>query len=184
VERLLELVGLSDSARAFPHELSGAQRQRVALARAIAPEPRLLLLDEPFSNLDVRLRDKLTVEIKDISKTTSITASMVTCNQFEALSVADSVGVIFEDRISSISWNSHPRKPAWLLCRATTTTSWENTSALSPTLKTWQCFLPGHRCISPEKMSVSADPLSVPRLTASISSLLKLHYIPDLYRGT
>jgi iron(III) transport system ATP-binding protein len=84
VERLLELVGLSDSARAFPHELSGAQRQRVALARAIAPEPRLLLLDEPFSNLDVRLRDKLTVKIKDISKTTSITASMVTCNQFDS----------------------------------------------------------------------------------------------------
>ena len=99
VERLLELVGLSDAVRAFPHELSGGQQQRVALARAIAPEPRLLLLDEPFSNLDVTLRDKLTVEVRDILKTTGITALMVTHNQFEAFSVADSVGVIFEGAI-------------------------------------------------------------------------------------
>jgi iron(III) transport system ATP-binding protein len=101
---LLELVGLQDSARAFPHELSGGQQQRVALARAIAPEPKLLLLDEPFSNLDVTLREKLTVEVRDILKTAGITALMVTHNQYEAFSVADSIGVIFDGSIRQ--WDS------------------------------------------------------------------------------
>ena len=104
VTRLLELVGLSNAARAFPHELSGGQQQRVALARAIAPEPKLLLMDEPFSNLDVTLRDKLTVEVRDILKNTGITALMVTHNQFEAFSVADSVGVVFDGSIPQ--WDS------------------------------------------------------------------------------
>lgn len=104
VARLLELVGLSNAARAFPHELSGGQQQRVALARAIAPEPQLLLMDEPFSNLDVTLRDRLTIEVRDILKTAGITALMVTHNQFEAFSVADSVGVIFDGTIQQ--WDS------------------------------------------------------------------------------
>lgn len=104
VEGLLELVGLGSAARSFPHELSGGQQQRVALARAIAPEPKLLLMDEPFSNLDVTLRDKLTVEVRDILKTAGITALMVTHNQFEAFSVADSVGVIFNGSIKQ--WDS------------------------------------------------------------------------------
>ena len=104
VARLLELVGLSTVARAFPHELSGGQQQRVALARAIAPEPKVLLMDEPFSNLDVTLRDKLTVEVRDILKDTNITALMVTHNQFEAFSVADSVGVIFDGSVQQ--WDS------------------------------------------------------------------------------
>ena len=104
IDKLLELVGLVDSARAFPHELSGGQQQRVALARAIAPEPKLLLMDEPFSNLDVTLRDKLTVEVRDILKTAGITALMVTHNQVEAFSVADSVGVVFDGSIQQ--WDS------------------------------------------------------------------------------
>jgi iron(III) transport system ATP-binding protein len=104
VARMLELVGLSNAASSYPHELSGGQQQRVALARAIAPEPELLLMDEPFSNLDVALRDKLTVEVRDILKSTDITALMVTHNQFEAFSVADSVGVIFDGSIKQ--WDS------------------------------------------------------------------------------
>lgn len=104
VARLLDLVGLSEAAGAYPHELSGGQQQRVALARAIAPEPALLLMDEPFSNLDVALRDKLTGEVRDILKETGITALMVTHNQFEAFSVADSVGVIFDGSLKQ--WDS------------------------------------------------------------------------------
>jgi iron(III) transport system ATP-binding protein len=99
VDRLLELVGLEKSGKTYPHELSGGQQQRVALARALAPEPKLLLLDEPFSNLDVTLREKLTVEVRDILKIAGITALMVTHNQYEAFSVADSVGVIFDGSI-------------------------------------------------------------------------------------
>jgi iron(III) transport system ATP-binding protein len=104
VARLLDLVGLTAATRAYPHELSGGQQQRVALARAIAPEPTLLLMDEPFSNLDVALRDKLTVEVRDILKETGITALIVTHNQFEAFSVADSVGVIFAGSLQQ--WDS------------------------------------------------------------------------------
>lgn len=104
IATLLELVGLVYSSDAYPHELSGGQQQRVALARAIAPEPKLLLLDEPFSNLDGTLRDRLTVEVRDILKAAGITALMVTHNQFEAFSVADSVGVVFDGCIKQ--WDS------------------------------------------------------------------------------
>ncbi len=104
VENLLELVGLSQVGKSYPHELSGGQQQRVALARALAPEPNLLLLDEPFSNLDVTLREKLTIEVRDILKEAGITALMVTHNQYEAFSVADSIGVIFDGSIRQ--WDS------------------------------------------------------------------------------
>lgn len=104
IDLLLELVGLRNARKSFPHELSGGQQQRVALARALAPEPKLLLLDEPFSNLDVTLREKLTVEVRDILKSSGITALMVTHNQFEAFAVADSVGIIFDGLIRQ--WDS------------------------------------------------------------------------------
>lgn len=104
VEELLELVGLVELGGAYPHELSGGQQQRVALARALAPKPQLLLLDEPFSNLDVSLREKLTVEVRDIIKTSGITALMVTHNQFEAFAVADNIGVLFEGEMQQ--WDS------------------------------------------------------------------------------
>lgn len=96
VSELLELVGLQELKKAYPHEISGGQQQRVALARALAPDPKLLLLDEPFSNLDVTLREKLTVEVRDILKCSGTTALMVTHNQYEAFAVADSVGVLFD----------------------------------------------------------------------------------------
>jgi iron(III) transport system ATP-binding protein len=77
-------VSLSDKANAYPHELSGGQQQRVALARAMAPEPDLILLDEPFSSLDVKLRERLATEMRDILKVNNITALMVTHDQIEA----------------------------------------------------------------------------------------------------
>ncbi|WP_136805570.1 ABC transporter ATP-binding protein [Desulfosediminicola flagellatus] len=106
VKELLDLVGLSDVAEKYPHELSGGQQQRVALARALAPQPELLLLDEPFSNLDAVLRDRLTVEVRDILKELGTTALLVTHNQHEAFSVADRIGVLFEGRMKQ--WdNAH-----------------------------------------------------------------------------
>lgn len=93
-EELLGLVGLQDAGRKFPHELSGGQQQRVALARALAPSPALLLLDEPFSNLDATTRERLTVEVRDILKQTGQTAVLVTHNEHEARTMADSMIVM------------------------------------------------------------------------------------------
>ena len=92
--RMLELVGLADAGRAYPHELSGGQQQRVALARALAPGPELLLLDEPFSNLDVDLRERLSVEVRAILKEAGTTAILVTHDQHEAFALADEVGIM------------------------------------------------------------------------------------------
>jgi len=92
--KVLALVGLTVFQQRFPHQLSGGQQQRVALARAIATEPHLLLLDEPFSNLDAALRGATRDEVRSILKRTGTTAVMVTHDQEEALSVADRVAVM------------------------------------------------------------------------------------------
>jgi len=91
---LLELVGLAECATRYPHELSGGQQQRVALARALAPRPHLLLLDEPFSNLDPSLRERLAMDLRDLLKKDGTTALLVTHDQHEAFALADSVGVM------------------------------------------------------------------------------------------
>ncbi len=94
VAQVLELVGLAGFERRFAHELSGGQQQRVALARALAPAPQLLLLDEPFSNLDVDLRERLATEVRAILKAANATALFVTHDQFEAFAVGDRIGVM------------------------------------------------------------------------------------------
>ena len=99
IEELLELVGLASHGKRYPHELSGGQQQRVALARALAPAPHLLLLDEPFSNLDVDLRERLSQEVREILKRAGTAAILVTHDQHEAFAVADVVGVMFGGRI-------------------------------------------------------------------------------------
>jgi iron(III) transport system ATP-binding protein len=99
VAEVLELVGLGGIERRFPHELSGGQQQRVALARALAPKPQLLLLDEPFSNLDVDLRERLAHEIRGILKAAHATALFVTHDQLEAFAIGDAIGVMHEGRL-------------------------------------------------------------------------------------
>lgn len=99
VAELLDLVGLAGHASDFPHQLSGGQQQRVALARALAPRPRLILMDEPFSNLDVALRERLSLEVREILKREAMTALIVTHDQHEAFALADWVGVMHEGRI-------------------------------------------------------------------------------------
>ena len=94
VERALETVGLGGLGKRNPHELSGGQQQRVALARALAPTPDLILLDEPFSNLDAGLRDRLRQEVREILMRAGVTALFVTHDQAEALSIADTVAVM------------------------------------------------------------------------------------------
>ena len=104
VNELLGTVGLSDAANKYPHELSGGQQQRVALARALAPRPDLLLLDEPFSNLDVSLRERLSLEVREILKSQNTTAILVTHDQNEAFAIADEIGIMHRGEIQQ--WDS------------------------------------------------------------------------------
>ena len=94
IDELLELVELSDCSRVFPHQLSGGQQQRVALARALAPNPKILLLDEPFSNIDVDLREQLVRDVGTILRQQRITTLLVTHDQLEAFAIADEIGVL------------------------------------------------------------------------------------------
>jgi len=104
VAELLDLVGLAALARAYPHQLSGGQQQRVALARAIAPRPALLLMDEPFSSMDVELREQLAREVRGILRHEAITAVLVTHDQMEAFALADEIGVLHAGRLEQ--WGS------------------------------------------------------------------------------
>ncbi len=104
ITTLLELVDLSGKEKRYPHELSGGQQQRVALARALAGKPQILLMDEPFSGLDVELRENLARQVRCILKTEGITALMVTHNQNEAFAIADSVGVMNAGKL--LQWDT------------------------------------------------------------------------------
>ncbi len=95
----LELVSLADRSASMPHELSGGEQQRVALARALAPDPAVILLDEPFSNLDAALRDRMRRDVRRILKQAGATAVFVTHDQEEALAMADIVSVMREGRV-------------------------------------------------------------------------------------
>jgi len=113
VADLLELVGLTDHGEKYPEELSGGQQQRVALARSLAPEPRLLLLDEPFSNLDVDLRVEMREEVRRILKEAGVTAVSVTHDQEEAMSISDRVAVMYDGQLEQVGTPEgvfqHPR---------------------------------------------------------------------------
>ena len=103
VKRMLSLVGLDKLADRMPHELSGGQQQRVALARALAPGPDILLLDEPFSNLDTALRSQVRKDVRRILLETKTTAIFVTHDQREALSLSDEIAVIFQGRLMQVA---------------------------------------------------------------------------------
>ncbi|MCS7038272.1 MAG: ABC transporter ATP-binding protein [Anaerolineae bacterium] len=103
VRDVLELVGLTGLEKRMPHELSGGQQQRVALARALAPEPDLILLDEPFSNLDAGLRVRVRAEVRTILKEAAVTAVFVTHDQEEALSLVDQVAVMMDGVVLQVA---------------------------------------------------------------------------------
>ena len=102
VTELLELVGLPDAGRSRPHELSGGMQQRVALARALAPRPDVVLLDEPFANLDLGLRTQLRAELRRVLDVTGASALLVTHDQAEALTVADRVAVMRHGAVNQV----------------------------------------------------------------------------------
>jgi putative spermidine/putrescine transport system ATP-binding protein len=114
-DELLELVGLTQTADRYPHQLSGGQQQRVAIARALAIEPTVLLLDEPLSALDARVRTQLRAEIRNLQQRLGITTLFVTHDQSEALSIADRVGVMQHGRLEQVDTPEavyrHPATP-------------------------------------------------------------------------
>jgi iron(III) transport system ATP-binding protein len=114
VEEVLALAHLEDLANRMPHELSGGQQQRVALARALAPGPDVVLLDEPFSNLDAALRARVRAETRDILAAAGATAIFVTHDQEEALSLADQVAVMLDGTVVQTA------APEWLYHRPAT----------------------------------------------------------------
>ncbi|MEX2541091.1 MAG: ABC transporter ATP-binding protein [Trueperaceae bacterium] len=101
-EEILDLVGLTIFSRRYPHQLSGGQQQRVALARALAPKPEVILLDEPFSNLDAALRESTRDEVRSILKETRTTTILVTHDQEEALTFADRLAVMRAGRLEQL----------------------------------------------------------------------------------
>jgi putative spermidine/putrescine transport system ATP-binding protein len=112
-DELLELVGLEGTADRYPYQLSGGQQQRVAIARALAIEPKVLLLDEPLSALDARVRMQLRAEIRSIQQRLGITTLFVTHDQAEALSVADRVGVMRAGQLEQLDTPENVyRRPA------------------------------------------------------------------------
>jgi iron(III) transport system ATP-binding protein len=100
--QMLDLVGLAHCSDRFPHQLSGGEQQRVALARALAPKPSVVLLDEPFSNLDAALRRAMREEVRQILRVANATAIFVTHDQEEALSLADTVVIMREGKIEQV----------------------------------------------------------------------------------
>jgi iron(III) transport system ATP-binding protein len=115
IRQILELVGLETLAGRYPHELSGGQQQRVAVARALAPAPALILLDEPFSNLDADLRAQMRDEVERLLRNTGTTGIFVTHDQEEALTLADRVGVLNQGRLEQLDTPAriyhHPATP-------------------------------------------------------------------------
>lgn len=113
VQKMLELVNLNGYEKRYPHELSGGQQQRIALARALAPEPRVLLMDEPFSNLDAHLHDTIRDELEQIIRQAGITTIFVTHDKKDALESADQVivmeeGVIVDSGVPNVVFARSP----------------------------------------------------------------------------
>jgi len=99
IQELLAITGMLAYGQAYPHQLSGGQQQRIALARAMAPQPGLLLMDEPFSSMDFEMREQLAREVRNIIRQENITAILVTHDQHEAFAVADNICVMNEGKI-------------------------------------------------------------------------------------
>ena len=102
VDELLELISMKDFGKRYPHQLSGGQRQRVAFARALAPNPHLLLLDEPFAAIDAKVRRELRTWLKDMIGRVGVTSIFVTHDQEEAMEVADTIIITNQGKVEQI----------------------------------------------------------------------------------
>jgi iron(III) transport system ATP-binding protein len=156
VQQMLALVGLVGYEKRYPHQLSGGQQQRVALARALAPQPQVLLLDEPFSNLDELLREQLRDEICQIIRQTGITAILVTHDTKDAIITADKIALLRKGKLqhfaSPLSLYKEPKDTytatflgrANLLAAEQLTATWKNVLGELPQNKKAFCIRPEH----------------------------------------
>jgi iron(III) transport system ATP-binding protein len=161
VQEMLGLVGLVGYEKRYPHQLSGGQQQRVALARALAPQPQVLLLDEPFSNLDELLREQLRDEICQIIRQTGITAILVTHDTKDAIITADKIALLRKGKLqhfaSPLSLYKEPQDTytatflgrANLLFAEQLTNAWKNILGALPTHKKAFCIRPEHIGLQP-----------------------------------
>lgn len=104
LDELLDLINMHEDRKKYPHQISGGQQQRVALARALAPKPKILLMDEPFSNLDADLRSQLVVEVRTMLKNLGIAGLLVTHDQKEAFAMADKIGILQDTHL--MQWDN------------------------------------------------------------------------------
>lgn len=167
--RALELVGLAQRADAYAHELSGGERQRVALARALAPEPELILLDEPFSSLDASLRAGIRRDVQAILRDAGATAILVTHDQEEALSLSDRLAVMRDGRIvqvgspQEIYWHPAERWVAQFVGDVNVLDGTARPDGVQTDIGTFDLALNGHStdslrvAIRPEQLEVTAD---------------------------
>ena len=161
VAEVLALVGMPTAGKRFAHELSGGQQQRVALARALAPSPRLLLLDEPFSNLDVDLRERLAHEVRAILKAAGATALFVTHDQLEAFAIGDKIGVMQHGKLHQ----------------------WDEAYALyhRPATRFVADFI-GHGVFAPARIEQRADGVVVSTALGDLTDLQECP-VPSAYEG-
>lgn len=161
VQEVLALVGLGSMQDRYPHELSGGQQQRIALARALAPQPRLLLLDEPFSNLDVDLRERLAHEIRAIIKAAGTTALFVTHDQLEAFAIGDVIGVMHQGHLHQ----------------------WDDAYALyhRPATRFVAEFI-GHGVFTPARLSLRGDEVVVDTTLGQLQDVTECP-LPSAYAG-
>lgn len=104
IKEMLEVVDLDSFGQRYVHELSGGQQQRIALARALAPNPELILMDEPFSNLDIEMRERLNTDVRQILKSKKMTGILVTHDQHEAFAISDQIGVLNHGKL--LQWDT------------------------------------------------------------------------------
>jgi len=165
---LLEIVNLVGYDKRYPHELSGGQQQRVALARALAKEPALLLMDEPFSNLDTSLREKMRLEIYEIIKKTHTTAIFVTHDQGEALALSDKIAFLDSGKMTQVGtphelyWKPTCKDTASFMGKATVIDTYfdengvDNIFGINTSENDYKACS-GTLCIRPELVSICND---------------------------
>ena len=187
VLEMISLVDLEGYEQRYPHELSGGQQQRVALARALAPEPELLLLDEPFSNLDAELRNRLSLDIRNILKSLNISAILVTHDQKEAFAMSDHIGVI--DRGKVQQWGKpyelyHEPNNRFVACFVGQGSFIKGTSLTTDTFTSELGVIQGNRAYNwPEKTPVEIL-IRPDDIIYQPSALLEVEVCAKIFAGT